>query len=222
MTARFRLLTANLLHGRSDPAAFARVVANHDPDVVVVQELGPGPADVLASAYPNVHLRPALDFTGRGVASRFEGAMGDIEMPGRVGVGASLAVDEEIVRVAGVHLLNPVHFPWWVSARRRGEQVAELFRWLDDNPGPAVVVGDFNASPRWPAYKKVANRLDDLVISSGEGPRPTWGYRPGWPLMLRIDHVFGSGLAASNIDTPAIDGSDHVAIVADIQLVNAE
>ena len=35
MPDRFRLMTANLLHSRSDPRAFARLIAEHDPDVVV-------------------------------------------------------------------------------------------------------------------------------------------------------------------------------------------
>lgn len=220
MTVRFRLLTANLLHGRSNPGEFARVIGEHDPDVVVVQELGPGPADVLASAYPHTHLRPALDFSGRGIATRFAGELGDIEMPERVAVGGSLQVQGHSVRVAGVHLLNPVHFPWWRTARGRGAQLDELFRWMAGGVGPLVVVGDFNATKRWRAYKRITARLDDLVLAQDRRPKPTWGYRPGWPKMLRIDHVFGDGLFATDIQTIAIEGSDHAAIVANIALTD--
>ena len=219
MTARFRVLTANLLHGRSNPSAFARLVGEHDPDLVVVQELGPGPADVLASAYPHHHLRPALDFSGRGVASRLPGEFGDIDMPGRLGVGGSVPVGGTSVRIAGVHLLNPVNFPWWVTARRRGDQLDHLFRWIGGGVGPLLVLGDFNASPRWPAYKRMVHRLDDLVLDVGK-PAPTWGYRPGWPKLLRIDHIFGVGVAATHVEAPLVEGSDHSAVVADIVVVD--
>lgn len=198
---------------------FARVIAEHDPDLVVVQELGPGPADVLASAYPHTHLRPALDFSGRGIATRFAGELGDIVMPGRVAVGGSLRIQGQVVRIAGVHLLNPVQFPWWKTAQQRGEQVDEVIRWTAGGTGPLVVVGDFNATKHWPAYQRIVTRLDDLVLGLGKRPKPTWGYRPGWPKMLRIDHVFGEGLTATDIQTIDIEGSDHVAIVADLATV---
>lgn len=220
MTSRFRLMTANLLNVRSDSTAFASLVARFDPDVVVVQELGPAAAEILENRYPVHQLRPAHDFDGRGLASRLPGETFWIPMDGRDGVGAKLQLDSATIRVAGIHLINPLDFPWWSSKRRRGLQIDGLFGWLSQDEGPAVVAGDFNATPRWPAYKRVAARLDDLVLGQSDRPDPTWGYRPGWPKVLRIDHIFGAGVVATNVETAAVDGSDHVAVVADLAVVD--
>lgn len=222
MSVSFRLMSGNLLTERSDIAHFSRVVADFDPDVVVTQELGAGAADVLASIYRNHSLHPSSDVAGRGIATRFDCEFADIAMPGRHGTAATLSVGGEKVRLAGIHLLNPIDFPWWATAKLRGRQVDALLRWVEAGAGPVVVAGDFNASPAWPAYRRVASRLTDLIdeaaSSAGEPARATWGWRPGWPRMLRIDHVFGSGVhVVDNLLVP-IDGSDHAAIVVDIVL----
>lgn len=224
MTASFRLMTANLLHDRCDASDFARLLEDMEPDILVCQELGPFCADVVASAYPHQRLRPALGFTGRGIATRFEASFGEIDMPGRPGTSALLDVDGARVRLAGVHLLNPIAFPWWESVRARSRQLDGLFDWLgEDTTGPVLVAGDFNASPIWPAYRQVVSRLDDLVADhaerQGDRARPTWGWRPGWPKMLRIDHVFGTGIEATAVQVEPIVGTDHAAVVVDLELV---
>jgi endonuclease/exonuclease/phosphatase (EEP) superfamily protein YafD len=220
MTVSLRLMSANLLHERCDVPEFARVVADLSPDVVVTQELGPAAADVLAASYPNHRLRPAADFTGRGMATVFDGDLDELRMPGRHGTAATLSVRGRTIRLAGAHLRNPVDFPWWTTARDRKRQVGVLLEWADSGPGPVVIAGDFNASPAWPAYRRVAEHLTDLIderaTSVGVSPRPTWGWRPGWPRFLRIDHVFGRGLRVVDYLLVPITGSDHVAIVADI------
>lgn len=219
----FRLMTANLLHDRCDASDFSRLVETLDPDVIVTQELGPFCADVVAGAYPKHRLQPALDFTGRGIATRFEAEFGDIRMPGRMGTSVLFDVEGTPVRVAGVHLLNPVMFPWWRSAQGRGRQLDELFAWLEEDPNtPTVVAGDFNASPRWPVYKRTAARLTDLVAEwasvEGTDPKPTWGWRPGWPRLLRIDHVFGTRVRAREVSVHPIEGSDHASLAVDLEL----
>jgi endonuclease/exonuclease/phosphatase (EEP) superfamily protein YafD len=37
--------------------------------------------------------------------------------------------------------------------------------------------------------------------------------------MLRIDHVFGTGIRATEVEVHRIKGSDHAAIVADLEVV---
>jgi endonuclease/exonuclease/phosphatase family metal-dependent hydrolase len=223
MTAGFRLMTANLLHERCDVADFARVLDRVAPDVVVTQELAPTCADVITSVFPNHRLRPSYGFLGRGIATRFDAEFGEIDMPGRPGTSVLLDVEGTTMLLGGVHLLNPIHFPWWITARARGRQLEGLFAWLDRGQGePVVVAGDFNASPRWPAYKLTAQRLTDLVAEradrAGLEAERTWSWRPGWPRMLRIDHVFGEGARATDVTTEPILGTDHAAVVVDIEL----
>lgn len=222
MAAVLRLMTSNLLHDRCDVDHFAEVIADLRPDVVVTQELGVGCTDVLTDFYPNHRLHPAAGFRGRGIATRLDAAFDDIAMPGRDGTSATIDLGHTSVRVAGLHLLNPIQYPWWTMVRTRRGQIESLFRWIDDGPAqvPVLVAGDFNASPRWPAYRQVTSRLDDLVADwadrVGRRPERTWGWRPGWPKLLRIDHIFGRGLRADSVQVVGIRGSDHAAVVADL------
>ena len=215
----FRLMTTNLLHKRVDLEDFSAVLDLHQPDVIVTQELGPATADVLASRFPYNELYPSLDFTGRGIATRFDSKFGSIEMPGRDGTSATFEIDGVEVRLAGVHLLTPINFPWWTSVRSRRLQLEGLFEWMDRGMGPLVVAGDFNASPRWPAYRRMADRLTDLVLEHDSEPERTWSWRPGWPRLLRIDHVFGAGVYATEVWVENIRGTDHAAVIVDLQLI---
>ena len=225
MAATFRLMTANLLMQRCDASDLDRVLDQVEPDIVVTQELAPICADVIVGRFPHHRLRPSLGFTGRGIATRLDAEFGEIDMPGRPGTSAILDVEGSMLRLAGMHLLNPIQFPWWEMARVRGQQLEGLFEWLDDGgDAPVVVAGDFNASPRWPAYKRMTSRLTDLVGERaerrGERPERTWSWRPGWPRMLRIDHVFGHGTRANDVAVVPIVGTDHRAVVVDIEIAD--
>jgi endonuclease/exonuclease/phosphatase family metal-dependent hydrolase len=227
MTTTFRLMTANLLNERCDVDHFSRVLDRVAPDIIVTQELAPSCAEVVAGVFPNHRLRPSLGFLGRGAATRFDAEFGEFEVPGRPGISMVTQVDGSTVNVGSVHLLNPLQPPWWVTARERGRQLDALFAWLDHNEsGPVVVAGDFNASPRWPAYRRMVGRLRDLVAEradrAGEKTQPTWAWRPGWPRLLRIDHVFGTGVRATGVTVEPLRGTDHAAVVADIEIVDRQ
>ncbi|MEA1903214.1 MAG: endonuclease/exonuclease/phosphatase family protein [Actinomycetota bacterium] len=216
-----RLMTVNLLHGGADVGAFRQLLQRFDPEVVVTQELGFACAAVLREKFANHWLNPAHGFAGRGIATRLEASFGDIPMPFRYGTWARLVVDGREWSLAGVHLLNPIEFPWWRSVQGRSDQLEAIQSWIDEvTSGPLVVAGDLNASPRWPAYRQLAARLTDLpaAFASTQDSRPerTWGWRPGWPRMLRIDHVFGSSVDPVAVSVVPIEGSDHDAVVVDL------
>ena len=223
MGLSFRLMTANLLHEHCDVDDFSRVLDETRPDVVLIQELSHDCADVLADLFPNRLLRPANHFTGHGLATRFDGVFEELVTPGRPGVAARLDLGGTPLALAGLHLLNPLDFPWWATARTRSIQIEAVFDWLSDQGDmAAIVAGDFNASPAWPAYRRVAARLTDLVdewaVAEDRQPEPTWGWHAGWPRLLRIDHLFGSGLRATEVTVEPIAGSDHAALVADLTI----
>jgi len=224
MDSPFRLLTANLLNGRADPKAFGETLDRITPDIVVTQELGPDAAEAIADRYPGHDLHPGLDHRGIGIASRFEAEYGLLELPWRNGRWARVDIGSRVVVVATIHLINPIEFPWWVSVRSRTDQLEALATWVEDEVGneALVVAGDMNASPRWPGYRFLAHRWQDLVVeaaqNSGSDLEPTWGWRPGWPRMLRIDHVFGVGVEALSTSVEPVRASDHAAVVVEMKL----
>jgi len=121
-------------------------------------------------------------------------------------------------------MLNPIEFPWWRSLLARRDQINELLSWAAtiDQADAVIVAGDMNATPLWPLYRRLNQKWDDLVLTLEDGsqnkPDPTWGLRPGWPRMLRIDHVFGTGIQPLATTVERLTGSDHSALLVELKL----
>jgi endonuclease/exonuclease/phosphatase family metal-dependent hydrolase len=93
--------------------------------------------------------------------------------------------------------------------------------WLQDAPHPLILLGDFNATPRYAAYKRFAAVLGDArKLAPGRPGAPTF---PSRMPMLRIDHVFVSpdvtvdGVHAPDTALGRI-ASDHLPLVVDFTL----
>jgi endonuclease/exonuclease/phosphatase family metal-dependent hydrolase len=220
-----RIVSANLWNGRADPDAFAVLVEELRADVVAVQELGFAQAEGIAKVLPHGILEPADDFTGMGIAMRRAGQVWHLRLPCR---DARLAEWEATttggaarVEILNVHVRAP-HFLLTPRTylHRRG-QLRGLERHLDSAPNERrILVGDFNATPRWPFYRRVAERMSDaaLVVARRRGARPlaTWGRRPTTRRLLRIDHAFVQRLEVCDFRVVHVVGSDHSAIVVDV------
>ena len=221
----FRILTANLYNGRADARSFGDVLDALAPDVVAVQELAPNAAREIERRFPYHDLDPRLDIMGLGIATRFPATFGVVSRAHRPIRNASIDVDGNPVEVLTVHLVNPVDWPWWQSARGRGEQIDAIEQHAAQIAGaPIMIVGDMNAAPSWPAYRRLAGSFDDLAKDAAErtGSRPqrTWAYQPRFPRLLRIDHAFGRGLTGLTCDVVTIEGSDHAALVLDMEVTD--
>ena len=223
MDRPIRLMTANLLAGRADVGHLAGILDRLEPDILVTQELGHEAAEMIGVRFPYHDLRPSDDAGGRGIACKPAADFGEIPLPWRPGLWAQAKDESRRFLVANIHMRNPIVFPWWRSVRIRGQQLEALFAWADESADgglPFVLAGDMNASPAWPVYKELAGRWGDLVADhaedSGEETNPTWAWRPRWPRLLRIDHVFGAGAKAVSTEVEPVRGSDHAAVVVDL------
>lgn len=232
MAGRLRILTANLWNGRADPEAFAALVEREGVDVVCVQELAPEQAGPLAAVLPHGALEPSRDYKGMGIALRQPAEVASLPLRFRPVRAARLDPKEwpglaDPVAVWNVHVRAPHGFPQHVAWATRRAQLSGLM----DHLGAAaverrlVVVGDFNATPIWPVYRRVARQLDDVALSdarrSGRRPARTWG--PVWRhaprlRLLRIDHAFARGVEVSQVRSLRVPGSDHDALCVDIPL----
>jgi endonuclease/exonuclease/phosphatase (EEP) superfamily protein YafD len=225
---RLRLLTANLFAKGGAADGIGRLVASVEPDVVAVQELVPAAAEVLARLLPHGTLSPKLGYRGMGIALRRPGVVTPLRLGPREGWVAEVPVEgARPVQVVNVHIIAP-HLvpPWWMVAGRRA-QLRDLLAYVDATPsGPLAVVGDFNSTPLWPFYRRLAARLDDAAVlaarSNGGGPRRTWGPWPGSRRLLRIDHAFVRGLRPIAARVVDFGGSDHSALVVDLDVPPAE
>jgi endonuclease/exonuclease/phosphatase (EEP) superfamily protein YafD len=218
-----RILSANLANGAADADGFAALVESVDPDVVTVQELVPEQADVLARLLPFGKLEPARDHNGMGIALRAPGSVRLFQLPYRSAYVAELPWpgEDEPVEVMNVHLAAPHVPPVLQRIRDRRDQVGLLLAHLDATPRRRrALVGDLNATPLWPAYRRLRTRLLDAVAEAArrDGRRAgrTWGPWSGSVRVFRIDHVLVQGLVATETRVLPLRGSDHSALVADL------
>jgi endonuclease/exonuclease/phosphatase family metal-dependent hydrolase len=93
--------------------------------------------------------------------------------------------------------------------------------WIGSAPRPLILLGDFNATPRYAAYKRFAGVLRDArKLAPGRPGAPTF---PSRMPMLRIDHAFVSeGVEVDGVHAPdtalARVASDHLPLVMDFTL----
>jgi endonuclease/exonuclease/phosphatase family metal-dependent hydrolase len=220
-----RVLSANLCYGRADAAALVELVRALDVGVVAVQELGPRQAEALAAVLPHGKLEPTPEGMGLGIALRHPGEVERLALPQRDARVARLTPGGWpglpcAVEILNAHLANPVIGVPAGWRYRRG-QVAGLAAYLASaEPCPRALVGDLNATPRWPAYRRLVAELDDAAVlvaaRAGRAPAPTWGPYPGSPRLLRIDHVLVDAFDVLDFHVFSLPGSDHSAVVADL------
>jgi endonuclease/exonuclease/phosphatase family metal-dependent hydrolase len=211
------VLTANLYTGRAITSSFTAVLDRERPDIVVCQEVGTDAAAMLERRFGHgVVVGDDHHHTGRAMVSQFPIDVEEIEMAHRPGLATRVDVGGTGVELIGVHLANPVMGIGAVLDRRR--QVEAVISHVDRRGTPAVVVGDMNATPAWPAYRRLRTRLRDGVSDArrndGSSTERTWSVRPGWPALLRIDHILTAGVRLEDVAVHRVDGSDHRAVVA--------
>ncbi len=220
-----RILSANLWNGAADAHAFAALVAEMNPDAAAVQELGHRQAEALAAVLPYGRLEPSDDCTGMGIATRQPTAVHHLALPCRDARLCALAAPAGgsgagTIELLNVHVQAP-HYPltWRTWQRRRGQWHGLQRHLLGDPARPRIVVGDFNATPRWPLYRHLTAHLHDAALVAepvSGGAQPTWRPWPGAPRLLRIDHAFVQHLSVIGFQVVDVDGSDHAALIVDV------
>lgn len=218
--AAVRVLTANLYTGRATVSSVAGAIDRLRPDVVICQEVGTDAAGMLERRFSHGFVvGDDHHHSGRAMVSHHPIDVTEIEMALRPGLRTQIPVDGTSVELIGVHLANPVMGVGAVVDRRR--QVGAVLECLDRVGTPVVLVGDLNATPAWPAYRRLRTRLRDGVSDArrrdGERVRRTWSVRPGWPPLLRIDHILTAGVRLRDVAVQEVEGSDHRAVAATIE-----
>ncbi len=215
-----RILTMNVYNGRADAASFAAALRKHSPDLVAVQELSASVADVLSDWGSSHLLDPRDDTTGMGMAARFHASFDRLSFPYRDPIRVRLDGDAwglGDVEIINTHVVNPISPPMRQTRLLRQQELAALEELLADDREPTarILVGDFNSSPAWPLYRRLTKLATDGAVAAGTAKR-TWGYFPGSPRMLRIDHVFLQGATCSNTQLVKIPGADHRGVLIDV------
>jgi endonuclease/exonuclease/phosphatase (EEP) superfamily protein YafD len=197
------------------------VIREADPDVLVVQELTPYAAEVLAdldTTYAHALKFPADGPYGIAIWSRFE-----LEGAQIFALGRLPAIETRVRAPSGTFTVFGVHLSAPTNTRRgaaRDEELRQLGLRSAAVDGPLVVAGDFNLTPYSPRF---ADWLDASALTdTRRGRTPS----VSWPTLLPIagipiDHVAVSSEfeILSHRRLPDF-GSDHYGVLVDLALRN--
>ena len=218
----FTVVNANVRYGNRDRRRFLDWLASHPADLVVVQEVTAAWARDLGRlpAYPHRVLLAREDPYGIGVLSRWpldpvgpEDFAGD----GLPSIAGRVELAGRPLRVLALHTRWPVTPS---LARARDRSLAAAAASVASATGPALVLGDLNATPYSPAYAEFLRTSGMRDAADGTRWQPTWmaGF---WPLALRIDHVLVSpGLCVESAGVGPAIGSDHRPVVARLRFAD--
>ncbi len=205
-------MTFNTSVINTDLAAIAAELRRLNPDVAIMMEFSERKRAVLedvgdlypynAGCVPRRHCHFALLSKVPIAASRVtEGWDGPLMI--RATLGGEFA---------GLDIVG-VHFPRLPHIKAQFEQLAVLLEYLDDKPGAAIVMGDYNATPFSRLITEFSKETHLRRLTS----------IPSWPALAElpqfgIDHIFVSHdvrqLEQARIGKHA--GSDHYPVIVSI------
>ncbi len=244
-----RIMTYNVhgcvgVDGKLDVGRIAAVIGQARPDIVALQELDIGRAR--SGGVDQAHAiatRLGMSFYFNAALSVEEERYGDAiltALPQRLVKSGPLPTPPRLRRLEPrgalwVQIetadgpLQVINTHLGLVPHEQKTQVAALLGkdWLGhtDCRDPSVLLGDFNATRRYAAYKALTGRLRDVQHAPDGGRKPGQVVRtfPSRLPVLRIDHVFVSrGVEATGAFAPhtalARVASDHLPLVVDLTI----
>jgi endonuclease/exonuclease/phosphatase (EEP) superfamily protein YafD len=218
-----KVLVANLMYGNEGFARFRAIVAGEQPDLIAAVEVTYDWQRELAALdesykYRKIVSAPNDSPLGVGVWSKRPIKDVSVRRPDPDNPPWLLVEMDSTktpLAVVVVHPPNPVH-PSSMALRDR--QLKDIAMTLRERPGETIAVGDFNAAPWSPIFKDFCNRSRLRDARLGFGAHPSWpAGAPG--LRIPIDHCLVSGgIAVRGFKRAAGFGSDHLPIVADLEV----
>lgn len=118
------------------------------------------------------------------------------------------------VLVRGVHPRSPTEDK--IASWR--PDLLGLADWQRGTTGPLIVAGDFNAGWPHPAFRTLADGLDDALRATGQAWAPTWPVSRRTPAFTQIDHVLTRGFQVRAAGTEQVPGTDHRGVWAELTL----
>lgn len=232
-----RVLTCNVEKKAIRPELLAKAIDDAQADVVALQEFSRGTPLIWPADWYVIERHEFI------LASRFPIVERDsMARPGQpwelAGVGYTLKLPEGEAHVFNLHLESPRLGLEAVLSRRRGidfgrtgelnrlierralesERVA---RWIAEQTGPKLIVGDFNMPPESVIFRRDWLGYADAFSRAGFG----FGFtknseKDGWSYGARIDHILvNSPWRVLRAWVGGNVGSDHLPLAAEVELV---
>ena len=170
------IMNANLNNENTDYPRFMDLLESATPDILLLVEFNErwgAAARRLHDVYPHRVEIPRNDRYGIALFSRRPFLnQRSLQLQSTSAIDVQVDLSGRSVRVLGVHLRSPTSSGWSAERNRQLSQLAAIAR---QEPGPLVVVGDFNVSPYSPVFMAAMapTGLRDTGLARG------WNY--SWP-----------------------------------------
>lgn len=217
-----RIVFANVWGHNDNPIGFVQEIASLDPDIIVFVEYY-RPWHAIVPSLPALH--PYI--YGTSASQPYAGEIAifsklPIENEARIwstrrmSFMFDLQVDGQKLRMFCLHAPRPMDLSQHDYVGFWQDIVPQIL----DLPDPAVIVGDFNATPHSLVYKNLtADWLRSAHEDRGRGYATTWpnGKFPSPP--IRIDHaLLTPGVECLQIREGQGFSSDHKPLILDVRL----
>lgn len=218
-----KLISANLLHSNHGFVALQKLLADENPDILLLLELTPRQLDGLQNMlapFPHRIVAARDGGFGIGLFSRLPldepgvDCLAGIERVPIVQTG--IRWGERKATLLGVHLLAPEDR---VSAPGRNRQILALAERVLQNPYPEqefILVGDFNITPWSPFFSPLLTGTG--LRRAEQSPMQAASFPVGLgPFGIAIDHcLLTPGIAARRASRGPNIGSDHYPLMLEL------
>ncbi len=218
-TARAILLNVHTENRRFD--LVREFIQREKPDVIVFEEVNDewlAELSKLGDDYSHILPAPRSDNFGIALFSHWpmENAevreIGDAEIPS---VLAQVVIRGKRLTIIGTHPLPPGTPENFASRNRQLTALASLAR---TQSLPLMVLGDLNATPWSPHFRRLLVAAALRNASRGHGLNASWP-APIFPMRIAIDHCLVSReILVSTVRVGPNVGSDHFPIIVDFAL----
>jgi endonuclease/exonuclease/phosphatase (EEP) superfamily protein YafD len=209
----YRVLAFNVYFRSDNYAALLDLVADSDPDIIVLTEVTAdwreGLRDLMAT-YPYTHF---VDHPlGTMLYSRYPILMAAYVVDEvRPSLTATLDLGDYHLNVVGVHAMAPMSPN---QADQRNQTLDNLVQYVETHTTPLILLGDFNITPWSPIMQRF---LRETRLRDG---RMGYGLVPTWPshqwLKIPIDYALVSDdISVHHFERGPRIGSDHYPILID-------
>ncbi|MFI0925904.1 endonuclease/exonuclease/phosphatase family protein [Streptomyces sp. NPDC021012] len=220
--ARVRVLAANVEFGQATESLIG-TIRRERPQLVFVSECDHVCGHALTSTFTAELPHHASVDSGGSAGSVLLSAYplsDEGVIPAVMGMpGATAEIAGRAVRVQLAHPMPPL--PGQVDVWER--ELGRLRKAAAERPTttPLLLAGDFNASQDHHAFRAVlrAGHVQDAARTARTSRTPTWPTEGPLPPYVQIDHVLVSDhFSVAAVRFPALPGSDHRAVLADLDL----
>ena len=216
--ADIRIMHANVLFSNTEYAAALQCLEEEKADVMLVAEVTPEFYhrfhNRFRAIYPYQYLVYAKSKYHILIASRQPVTINHEAVVANRMIDATTTIRGRKVRIVSVHPKTPIEPSWFAS---RNKRLSGAFAAAATGNTPTILAGDFNISVFSPVYQALVEQTGLLASRKGFGILPTHHNGHG-PLMIPIDHILTNrGFRTTSFRTKDIPGSDHKAVIADLQ-----